>query len=88
MKNIMEDIVDDRLEVLLGGMNCCKCEQCVADMKALALNTIKPKYANSSSGELFSRVDALHLQNSIDIDIAVSKAINLVAAMPNHKKKK
>lgn len=87
MKNIMEDIVDERLDVILKNMDCCKCEQCVADMKALALNTIKPKYANTNNGELFSRVDALLLQNSIDIDISISKAINLVASMPNHPKK-
>ncbi len=85
MKNIMEDIVSERLEVILKNMDCCKCEQCKTDMKALALNAIKPKYANTLTGELYGRVDTLLLQNSIDIDIAITKAVSLVASMPNHK---
>lgn len=86
MKNIMEDVVRERLKVILKDTDCCKCEQCIEDILAMSLNTIKPKYANSSAGELFGRVDAMVSQNSVDIDVAISRAVNAVRSMPRHGK--
>lgn len=81
--NVMESIVKDRLDVLLRDMDCCKCEKCIDDMMAIALNTLKPKYVNSRKGELFSRLDTTKYQNTIDIDVAVTKAINIVSSKPH-----
>lgn len=81
--NVMESIVRARLDVLLSDSDCCKCDKCVDDMMALALNALKPKYVNSHKGELFSRLDTTKYQNTIDIDVAVTKAINTVSSRPH-----
>lgn len=84
IKNIMEKIISDRLNVLLTKYDCCKCEKCRNDMLAYALNLVDPKYVSTRAGELFGKLAALDSQTSIDIDIAVTKAIDVVARMPHH----
>ncbi len=85
--NIMEQIIADKLELLLADSDCCKCDDCKQDMMAFALNQVKPKYVNSKTGELFGRIDSTKLQNSVDIDIAVAKAIAVIGSSPKHGKK-
>ncbi|MCM1022975.1 MAG: late competence development ComFB family protein [Prevotella sp.] len=83
--NVMESIVRERLEFLLQGHDCCKCDKCIDDMMALSLNELRPKYVNSHKGELFSRLDTTKYQNTIDIDVAITKAISMVSSKPQHK---
>lgn len=84
--NIMEKIISEKLDLQLKDCACCKCNECRQDMLAYALNIIPPKYVNSSKGELFGRIDSSKMQNSVDIDIAVAKAIRVVSASPKHHK--
>jgi len=81
--NVMESVVRERLDILLRDVDCCKCDKCLDDMMAIALNALKPKYVNSHKGELFSRLDTTKYQNTIDIDVAVTKAINIVSSKPH-----
>lgn len=83
--NVMEEVVKDRLEVLLKEHDCCQCDTCKGDMLAMALNTLKPKYVNSKKGELFSKLNASKMQNTVDIDVAVAKAISVVSSSPHRK---
>ena len=83
--NVMEQIVEDRLMRMLEGENCCKCERCIDDMKAYALNRLPSKYVSSFSGELFSKLSSTMRQNTVDIDIAVASAIDCVSAKPSHQ---
>ncbi len=82
--NAKEQIVKARTELLLKDYDCCKCEKCVEDMMALALNSLAPAYVSTHKGELFKRIDSTILQNSTDIDIEVIKAIETVSAKPMH----
>ncbi len=82
--NIMENIVAEELDKLILDTDYCKCEDCKNDMMAFALNLLPPKYVNSRKGELFGRIDSSKYQNSVDIEIAVSKAIETVGTSPNH----
>lgn len=82
--NVMEQIVSDKLDQILSGENCCKCSRCVEDMKAIALNRLPPKYVNTNSGELFSKLNATVRQSSVDINIAVTAAVEMVAQHPSH----
>lgn len=84
--NIMEKIIAEKLDLQLKDSDCCKCNDCRQDMLAYALNIVPPKYVNSAKGELFGRLNSTKLQNSVDIDIAIAKAISIVSASPNHKK--
>lgn len=84
--NMMEKFVEDKLNAMLAGENCCKCERCLEDMKAIALNKLPAKYVSTHNGELFSKLDSTIRQNSADITIAVSSAIACVSRNPSHGK--
>ncbi len=82
--NMMEYIVDEKLRELLADADCCKCEKCLIDMKAFALNNLKPMYVNSREGELYSLLDSTRSQNLADINVAVINSINVVKREPHH----
>lgn len=82
--NVMEAFVAERIEARLANENCCKCERCMDDMKAIALNKLPAKYVSSHNGELFSKLDASIRQNAVDINIAVTAAIDAVSKRPSH----
>ena len=82
--NVMEAFVGERLEEMLKTENCCKCERCKDDMKAIALNKLPAKYVSSHNGELFSKLDSMIRQNSVDINIAIAAAIDAVSKRPSH----
>lgn len=85
--NVMEKIVEEKLENQLKDRNCCKCERCVEDMTAMALNRLPAKYVSSHNGELFSKLDSAARQNSVDINVAVTNAIDCVSSRPSHEVK-
>ena len=86
LTNIMERVVQSKLETYLPDSGCCSCDICVGDIKCLALNKLPPKYVNTPKGELFSKVDQLMLrQNSIDVDFVVINAIDRVKDNPRCK---
>lgn len=82
--NVMEQIVSDKLDEFLKGEECCKCTRCLEDMKAIALNRLPAKYVSTNSGELFSKLNATVRQSAVDIDIAVTSAVSMVAKHPSH----
>lgn len=82
--NVMEVFVSERLDEMLLAENCCKCDRCIDDMKAIALNKLPSKYVSSHNGELFSKLDASIRQNAVDINIAVAAAIDAVSKRPSH----
>jgi len=83
--NIMEGIVKDKLTEMLKNENCCKCERCVEDMTALALNKLPARYVSTHNGELFSKLNALVRQSTVDLNIAVAEAIACVSKRPSHQ---
>ncbi len=83
--NMMEKFVDDKLKLMLADENCCKCSRCVEDMKAIALNKLPAKYVSTHNGELFSKLNSTIRQNSADMMVAISQAIDLVSAHPSHE---
>lgn len=82
--NVTELIVVERLNKILEDSDCCKCEICMNDMIAYALNRLRNIYVNTSKGELITRAKASELQNSIDIDVAVMQAIQVIKNKKNH----
>ncbi len=85
LKNAMEDIVRERMEVHLQNRNdICTCEKCVDDIMAAALNLLQPKYVNSLQGSLFVKADNAKIQNIVDVDVAVTQAIDKVHSKPRH----
>lgn len=82
--NVMESIVDEKLKQMLKEEDCCKCDRCLEDMKAMSLNQLPSKYVSTHNGELFSKLNSLMRQNSIDINVAISYAIKVVSERPSH----
>ena len=83
--NVMEHMVDAKLKELLPKSNCCTCEKCTDDIRALALNRLPAKYVSSDMGELYARAyTTMEMQNSLDINFAVYSAIDFVTSHPHH----
>ncbi len=84
-KNFMEKEVLRIIDKLLqDNPNMCNCEKCRADMAAIALNNLPPKYIVTEKGELYSKLQEMETQFEVDIIREVSKAIEKVAREPHH----
>lgn len=82
--NLMESLVESRLEELMKQENMCCCEQCRMDVMALALNNLPAKYTSTLSGNIFTRFHAMSAQFQADITAAILKAIAAVRNNPRH----
>jgi len=80
----MEEAVQDMILDVLEGLDCCKCEKCILDIKAIALNNLPPKYVVTEKGLIFKKVDALIQQFEVDIISAIAKATVIVRKYPRH----
>ncbi|MGD9474182.1 MAG: late competence development ComFB family protein [Eubacteriaceae bacterium] len=85
VKNYMEDVVDELLpEMLTAHSEVCSCNRCLADMKAYALNHLKPAYFVMHKGFLYGKVDEAKMKAKADVISAIEKAIKLVSKKPGH----
>lgn len=53
IKNYMEEIVFNSIDEVLKDINMCKCETCISDIAAKALNDLPPQYVATKKGGLF-----------------------------------
>jgi competence protein ComFB len=83
-KNIMEDLVECKLNELMRCAGMCCCERCRADVKALALNKLPPRYVVSVGGDIYSHFEAMNVQIQVNITAAVASAIRVVRESPHH----
>jgi len=86
IKNYMEEIVFNQIKDVLDDINVCKCEKCMLDIAAIALNDLPPKYIVTEKGELYSKINALKQQFEVDVVAAITKAAVLVKRRPRHEK--
>ena len=84
--NENERIVLEQMEIQLQrkeAENICKCQDCVLDMTALALNSLKPHYRVSLIGTVYAHtIDEGEYAD--EVKMVVSSAINKIAANPSH----
>jgi len=84
----MEDMVDLVLpRVLLEDKykNQCTCEQCINDIKAIALNDLKPRYVATETGSVLSKANTFTVQSDTDVTKALVEAIEKVNRLPRHR---
>lgn len=87
LKNYMEVVVDHSLQQLLKAFPAvCTCEVCTIDIKAIALNNLKPHYVVTDAGEMWTRVEEMNLQFETDVLKALIDSIAIVNANPRHGK--
>ncbi len=86
LTNEGENLVIEELGRQLKELNdpgICTCQDCILDMAAYALNTIKPAYRVSLIGRIYAQaMDSGEYAE--EVKAAVAKAIQLVHAHPSH----
>jgi len=86
LKNEAEKLVLDELEIQLARVEdeICRCNDCIVDMAAMALNNVKPLYRFSILGALYA-AQAKHEPIYADtVQQAVAQAIQKVSSNPSH----
>ena len=84
LKNEAEEIVKEILEKELGkDDSICKCQDCVLDIVAFALNNIKPIYKTSLTGSLYAK-SARQTEYIKAAEEAVKYAVDVVKKNPSH----
>ncbi|TCK90595.1 competence protein ComFB [Natranaerovirga hydrolytica] len=88
VKNYMEDVVDKCLTSLLHNYpNVCRCSICLDDIKAIALNQLKPIYFVEEKGDAYSRLNELTFEFKSSVIKELIKSIEIVSNNPKHIKK-
>ncbi len=84
-RNYMEKLVRETLMRLLKDKEgICKCEKCISDMMAYALNRLPPRYVTTDRGYIFSKLREIEVQTQVDVLEAVLEAIDVVSKNPKH----
>ncbi|MBU5677579.1 late competence development ComFB family protein [Alkaliphilus sp. MSJ-5] len=84
----MEDVVDLVLKRILMEDkygNQCVCEQCTNDIKAIALNNLKPRYIATEKGSVLSKANMFTVQSEIDVTKVLVEAMEKVNKLPKHR---
>jgi competence protein ComFB len=86
LKNEAEKLVINELEIQLAAYQgaICRCETCIIDMAAVALNGIKPLYRVSLLGAQYTAQAMAEPSYAIALKTAVSQAIEKVRKNPAH----
>lgn len=85
LKNHMETLVDSHLPSLIKeSSHVRECEKCQNDIKAMALNHLKPQYIMSDRGLIFTKMKELDHQFQSDIVQELVRAIQIVESHPRH----
>ncbi len=83
--NVMEHYVKACVKKTAEELGACCCQICFANMCALALNSLEPKYVTTKKGELLLDVEAAELKNQTAVLVAATKAVIKVKANPHHE---
>ena len=84
--NEAERLVLEKMEIQLqqeSSRDICKCQDCILDMAALALNSLKPHYRVSLIGNVYAQTLA-DGEYAEKVESAVKFAIKKIAENPSH----
>ena len=86
LKNEAEELVLVELEKQLTGQGdeFCRCNECIVDMAAMALNSVKPLYRFSLLGTLYAAQAMSEQSYAESVKQAVAQSIAKVHANPAH----
>ncbi len=83
-RNVLEEMVDLRVDELMAKSGICCCMHCRADVVTYALNHLPPKYTISRGGEIFTRFHINQVQFQADVTAAILTAIERVGTRAHH----
>lgn len=84
MEGIVKNFLNNTLKTDPAYQNICKCDQCIEDILAKALNNLKPYYITTKKGEVYAEYSALETQHQAEVIAEVIKAVEFVSKHPNH----
>jgi len=86
LKNEAEQLVYHELEAQLASASedICRCNDCVMDMAAMALNNVKPLYHYSILGNLYAAQAKSDQAYADNVQKMVAQAISKVSSNPSH----
>lgn len=85
LKNYIEIVVDELLPSVLNKYSdVCTCPRCIEDIKAIALNNLKPLYVATETGFVYAKVNDLMTQFTTDVIRELINAIEIVSKNPRH----
>lgn len=83
--NVMEELVQHQIEEMIENFpKLCRCEQCVADIMAISLNNLRPRYISSEKGEVMARIMSTTDREKINLLREVTSAVEKVMESPHH----
>jgi len=86
LRNEAESLVISEVEIQLKKepQTTCRCNECVVDMAAIALNAVKPLYRFSLLGTLYASQAMSEKAYAENVKTAVAQAIKKVKRNPAH----
>ena len=82
--NIMEELVDENTDRYIKMFGLCNCPKCVADVKALALNNLVPKYIVTPQNEKSPRIIIYNERYHAEVTAQILRACKTVMDNPLH----
>ncbi len=83
--NVVEKAVWQNIDAIMAEKpDMCKCPKCRADVAAVALNNIKPRYTVSEAGAVITRAEILDQSIMVNIMVAIAMAVEQVYQKPRH----
>jgi len=84
--NVMQALVDERCMRYIKMFGLCDCSRCIADVKALALSNLPPKYLVMRKGEVIPMLTVYEGRFSTATIAQLITACKVVMDHPRHKK--
>lgn len=82
--NIMQALVEEKAQRYIDMFGLCTCSRCVADVKALALTNLPPKYAVMHTGEVIPMLTVYEGRYSTVLIAQIMQACKEVMSHPRH----
>lgn len=84
--NVMEKLVEEKAMKYIEMFGLCQCKRCIADVKALALNRLDPKYVVMRVGEEIPRISLYEGKFSPSVTAQLLSACKTVMERPHHNR--
>lgn len=85
LRNLTEDIVISKLDVMIERLDCCRCDLCRLDIASYTLNRLPSKYVATTQGELLSKIALIDTEFTIRVTTELTKAVNIIKEHPRHE---
>jgi hypothetical protein len=83
--NVMQVLVDENADKYVKMFGLCRCPHCMADVKALALNNLQPKYVVMENGHVVPRISVYEGRYQAAVTAQILRACTTVMEQPRHE---